>query len=499
MIDQDKRKAIYSLYNDGMGIREISRRLQVSRNTVKTIITLKGTVVDLPRKDKISLDPELLIQLYDQCEGRIQRIHEKLSEEEELGIGYSTLSAMIRELGLGQPQEARCAQVPDEPGVEMQHDSSTYTRRIGDKKVRIIASLLYYRYSKIRYLKFYRSFNRFKMKCFFHEALTFWGYAAKQCIIDNTNLARLRGSGKNAVIVPEMEQFAKGYGFEFVCHEIKHPNRKAGNERSFYTVETNFFPGRSFETMEDLNEQALQWATVRMPNRRMSKTQLLPLQAFAYEQSYLRTVPPYIPSPYRALKRDTGQYGYASVNGNFYWVPGTDRVEVSVLEYSNYLKIYHKRKLLGEYDLPPEGVKNQRFSPKGQSAPQHQPKYRKKPTAEEEKKLRSTAEEVSAYLDFVLKEDGITRHRFIRRLYALRQEITSPLFINTIQRALKYRVTDIETIQRIALLLMNEGNYTVPFVETNQEFRTRESYLEGSTTDEVDLSRYDTLMEDNNG
>ena len=33
------------------------------------------------------------------------------------------------------------------------------------------------------------------MKCFLHEALIRWGYAAGQCIIDNTNLARLRGTG----------------------------------------------------------------------------------------------------------------------------------------------------------------------------------------------------------------------------------------------------------------------------------------------------------------
>ena len=64
---------------------------------------------------------------------------------------------------------------------------------------------------------------------------------------------------------------------------------------------------------------------------------------------------------------------------------------------------------------------------------------------------------------------------------------------------LKYRITDIETIQRIAILLMNEGNYTVPFVETNQEFRKRESYLEGATVNEVDLSRYDKSTEDSNG
>lgn len=70
-------------------------------------------------------------------------------------------------------------------------------------------------------------FNRFAMKCFLHEALMFWGYAARQCIIDYTNLARLRGSGKQAVIVPEMASFAERYGFEFLCHAIRHPNRKA--------------------------------------------------------------------------------------------------------------------------------------------------------------------------------------------------------------------------------------------------------------------------------
>ena len=148
----------------------------------------------------------------------------------------------------------------------MQHDTSPYPLTIGEKQVRVVGSLLYFRYSKVRFLKFYRAFNRFKMKCFLHEALTFWGYTAGICIIDNTNLARLRGSGKNAVITPEMEKFAEEYGFEFVCHEIGHANRKAGNERSFYTVETNFFPGRSFETLEDLNRQAFEWATVRMAN-----------------------------------------------------------------------------------------------------------------------------------------------------------------------------------------------------------------------------------------
>ena len=132
------------------------------------------------------------------------------------------------------------------------------------------------RYSKRRYLKFYRVFNRFAMKCFLHEALMFWRYSAKQCIIDNTNLARLRGSGKRAVMVAEMAAFAQRYGFIFICHEIRHSNRKAGGERSFWAVETSFLKGRTFESLEDLNRQALEWATVRMHHRPLSKTGLIP-------------------------------------------------------------------------------------------------------------------------------------------------------------------------------------------------------------------------------
>jgi hypothetical protein len=133
---------------------------------------------------------------------------------------------MLREQGLGNKASKRCGRQPDQAGAEMQHDTSPYHVRIAESFVRVIGSLLYFRYSKVRYLKFYRFFNRFRMKCFFHEALSHWGYAAEDCIIDNTNLARLRGTGKNAVICPEMEQFARQYGFTFVCHEKGHANRK---------------------------------------------------------------------------------------------------------------------------------------------------------------------------------------------------------------------------------------------------------------------------------
>jgi len=477
-------------------VRKIARSLRVNRGTVSEIIKEKGVMPESRRKDKIELDPELLVKLYKDCDGWVQRIHEILTEEEGIEIGYSTLTLKIRELDLGTSRNQRSDQVPDIPGEEMQQDTSPYRVRLGDRLVLVQASLLYFRYSKVRYLKFYRSFNRFKMKCFFHEALTFWNYAAGICIIDNTNLARLHGTGKNAVIVPEMEQFAKQYGFAFVCHEIRHSNRKAGNERGFFTVVTNFFAGRKFENMEDLNRQAFFWATDRSANRPTGKTRLIPAAAFEYEKPYLNELPVYVEPPYLVHDRRTDQYGYASFDGNFYWIPGTKRYDVKVLQYSDYLKIYHNRKLLGEYEMPPEGVKNETIDPKGQSKPKHQPKYRKKPTAQEEQTLRATSEEVNAYLNFAIKKGGRQKHRFIRELYGLHKKLAPSLFIKTVKRALKYRITDTKTIERIAILLMKEGNYDVPSVEIDQEFRDRESYLDGRFAGDVDLSVYDKMMEE---
>src|SRR5215475_4187386 len=237
----------------------------------------------------------------------------------------------------------------------MQHDTTRYTILLGGVRVMLVASLLYLRYSKRRYLRFYRTFTRFRMKCFLHEALMFWQHAAPVCIIDNTNLARLRGTGKDAVMAPEMEAFAQQYGFRFVCHEKNHADRKAGEERSFWTVETNFFPGRQFQSLEDLNQQALEWATVRLEQRPVGTRRLIPAQAFEHERLHLIQLPAHLPAPYLVHERGTDQYGYTAVHGNYYGVPGTQRADVKLFEYADHLKIYQHGACVAEYRLPPDG------------------------------------------------------------------------------------------------------------------------------------------------
>jgi hypothetical protein len=493
MIDPGVRNAIYQLHLAGTSLRQISRQLKVNRHTVRMVIRNQGAVPQKARKDKIQIDADLLRRLYDQCEGWLQRVYEKLVEEEGIHVSYSTLTRIVRQLDLGNRTPERCQRVPDEPGAEMQHDTTVYQLKLSGQINRLVASMIYLRYSKRRYLRFYRVFDRFAMKCFLHEALLFWSYAAKLCIIDNTSLARLRGSGKQAVIAPEMASFAERYGFIFRCHAINHSNRKAGEERSFWTVETNFFPGRSFDNLEDLNRQAFQWATVRMHHRPASKTGLISAEAFEYERSYLKKLSAHLPAPYCTRQRGTDQYGYMSFEGNFYWIPGSKREDVKVLRYADHLEIYQHRRCVAKYVLPPDGVKNGHFSPEGQPPAPHLPKHRKHGSQLEEKHLRAMGSDVAAYVDYVAKTPGIQRHRFLRELVALSQKMTQAVFVAAVARALRYRIAHLQTLERIAWFCMSQSQVeqSLPYADLDENFRERPAYQEGCLTDEPDLSIYD--------
>jgi len=497
MIDPGKRNAIYQLHLEGMSQREISRLMCVSRKAVKRIIEQRGKFDREDRQDKMHVDRELLERLYRECNGWIERIHEKLKEEENITIGYSTLTRMLREQGIGQAKSTRCDRVPDEPGAEMQHDTTIYQVKLAGVRTRLVASVVYLRYSKRKYLKFYRSFNRFKMKCFLHEALMFWEHSAHICVIDNTNLARLRGAGATAIIVPEMAEFARRHGFKFLCHAINHPNRKAGNERSFRTVETNFLPGRTFESLEDLNSQARRWATERMDQRPQSKTGLIPAKLFEHECLYLNRLSKHLPAPYQSHHRGTDVYGYVTFCANYYWVPGTKRESVKLLEYADRVKIFleHGHECLAEYALPPDGTKNQRFTPPGKTPPPFQPRRFRKETRLEEQRLRAIDASVSEYLDFALRAPGMSqRHRFTRELFALSRKITHPIFVQTIERAQRYRILDLSTIRRIAwFCISQQGPIDLPDADIDDDFQQRPAYQEGCLTEEPDLSIYDEL------
>ena len=491
------RQAVRTLFERGKKKKEIARFLRIDVKTVRSILDREpGTAEN--RSDKILVDYDVLKNLYAECDGYAQRMHEILTEERKIPIGYSTLTRLLREYGIGERHEQRSHRYPDIPGEEMQHDTSMYFVKLGETRRKLICSGLYLRYSKMRYITFYPHFDRFRMKCFIHEALRFLGYTAKICIIDNTNLAVLYGTGERAVFHPEMIAFAENYGFQWKAHRIRHANRKAGKERNFFTLETNFFPGRTFRDLEDLNRKAFQWATERFASRPQAKTRLIPSELFEQEKPYLVKLPAYIEAPYREHKRDIDQYGYVALDGNFYWVPEKVHGKLTVIEYDTSISIYHTQRKLQDYPLPPDGVKNQPFAPPGVTPPHHAPRNRKHGCKEEEKQLRQLGPVSGAYVDYIQSTACKIRYKpkFIRELHGLMKKISKLLFLKTAERALHYHIDSIASVERIAEQLVRNEVRQLPEVPLPDRYESRNSYQEGRFSAEADPKRYNELMEE---
>ena len=321
---------MWELFRKGHHKKQIAALLDLDPKTVRRILRTSPSesVHPIRRSDLTAVDSALLEKVYRDCHGFAQRAWEVLTESHGYNGSYSSVKRRIHELGLRdkgkKDQRATEGELLVHPGEEMQHDTSPYVLDLGGKKRFLQCSELYYRYSKIRYVVFYPSFDRFAMKAFFHEALTFYGYSAHRCVIDNTHLAVLRGTGENAVFIPEMIAFAKSLGFIWLAHRLKHSDRKAGIERGFRTINQNFLPGRSFKSLEDLNRQVYDWATDRFAKRPSAKTGLIPIELFEQEKPFLQKLLEGLPPPYREHSRSTDEYGYFPFRANFYWIPGSN-------------------------------------------------------------------------------------------------------------------------------------------------------------------------------
>jgi hypothetical protein len=61
---------------------------------------------------------------------------------------------------------------------------------------------------------------------------------------------------------------------------------------------------------------------------------------------------------------------------------------------------------------------------------------------------------------------------------------------------LKYRIADMDTVERIALLYLSTARVDIPSVDIDEAFQDRSSYQEGRLCEPVDLSLYDRLLDD---
>jgi len=448
MLDQTTRAAILRLRLEGHGTRSIARVVGASRNAVREV--LRGGTAEVPHLER----PELgdahraeIATLYRDCKGNLVRVHEKLKDGGAT-LSYQALTAFCRRHGIGHEPARPAGQYHFGPGEEMQHDTSPHDAKVAGKLRRVQTASLVLCYSRMIFIQCYPSFTRFACKLFLADALSYVGGAARRCMIDNTHVVVLHGTGKEMVPVPEMAAFAERYGFAFAAHEKGHANRSARVERPFAFIENNFLAGREARDLDDLNAQALVWCDkVNAAHRKHLHASAREL--FALEQPHLLPLPIWVPDVYLLHHRMVDVEGYVSVNGFRYSAPWQlIGRQVEVRETKAEVQIFDGPQLVGAHK------KAQDLGQGRATLPEHRPpRGQGGPAAPvvEERQLLEAAPEIAGYVAALKRRASGRGTVALRRLQRLLHEYPRRPVIEAVRAAETYGLFDLDRLERMVL------------------------------------------------
>jgi len=448
MIADEFRQSILTLHRQGRALRDISRILKVSRNTVRRVLRHREprSRQDHPRHQAMV---EQLAEIYRRCRGNGVRIQEILKDEHDIEVPYSTLTRLIREQALRTPKK-RSGLYTFGPGEEMQHDTSPHRLRLGEKTLTAQCASLVLAYSRRLFIQYYPAFTRFEAKTFLTEAFRFMQGTCPRCTIDNTSVIVAGGSGPDALIAPEMVSFGELFDVRFIPHRIGDADRKGRVERPFAYAEGNFLAGRTFRDWADLNAQARTWCDTLANAKPKRVLGMSANAAFVMEKPYLRALPPHIPTVTQIHYRVVDTQGYVHLDTNRYSVP--ERFlgkKVAVHKQPERVVIFADQKLVATH---PRLIGQRRTDHliKG-----HHPALRRGRTpsgpSPQEQALTGRHPLLDQYVAALKKRApgrGVTK---LQRLLQLKQSYPAEPFLAALRQALDYGLFDLSRLERLIL------------------------------------------------
>jgi hypothetical protein len=460
MLDQSTRAAILRLRDQGHGARAIARWLSISRGSVKRVLA-HGTD-EVPRLERAELaEPyrDRILELYASCKGNLVRVHEELCAE-GAELSYPALTAFCRRHEIGYEPELPSGQYSFEPGKEMQHDTSPHSAEIAGKRTPVQTASLVLCHSRMIFAQMYPRFTRFECKLFLTDAFRYFRGCCKECMIDNTHVVVLSGTGKNMVPVPEMAAFAERFGFEFRAHEVGDANRSARVERPFDYIENNFFPGRTFTDWEDLNAQARSWCD-RVNAKYRRHLHASPRELFAAESVHLVPLPGYVPDVYALHERIVDTEGYIRLHRTRYSAPWKlmgRRLEVR--ELRDTIELYDGPRRVGLHRRRSDGP-DARVTDPAHRPPRNEGACARQRLVREEQRLLEKMPRAAEYIALLRqRRRGSTRD--LRWLWRMVSEYPPVAVSAAVDEALQYGMAELDRLERMILRRIARNFFVLP-------------------------------------
>lgn len=327
---EELRHEIVQRRQSGMSLRAIAEELGISRGAVARALARVQAQRDgraapspRPRPRKSIIDPfePILKELL----AKYPNLTTERALQELQARGFTGKYTVVRQrMALLRPRVRR-APVPrfeTGPGAQAQMDYGVYDldfTREGRRRVYLFSYLL--SYSRRQYLHFVEAMDlpttlREHVHAFHHL-----GGVARVCLYDNFKAVVLRHDADGAFYNPKFLAFATHYGFRPHACRVRRPQTKGKVERQFHFVETSLFNGRTFETLEHLNEVTAQWLQSVADVRTLRDFKESPLQRHAVEQPHLLALPTCDFDTAQVVYRHVNVEGYVAHRLNLYSVP----------------------------------------------------------------------------------------------------------------------------------------------------------------------------------
>ena len=457
MLDEKTRTSILGLHQAGHGKRAIARVLRLSRNAVKQVIA-SGTseVPALDRSEVGTPHHDQIVQLVHDCKGRLVRVHEELVAQ-GASISYPALTAYCRRHGIGHEPKKPAGRYDHQPGQEMQHDTSPHFAHIGGRERSVQIAGLALAYSRLSFIQLYPRFTRFECKVFLDDALDYVDGVCPICMIDNTSVIVLRGTGKNMVPVPEMASFAEARGFEFHAHEKGDANRSAVVEGLFDYVQNNFLVGRKFQDFDHANREALAWCD-KINAAFSRKLHSSRRDLFASESHRLRPLPAWRSPVYRLHTRIVDLESYVNVHTFRFEVPPRYiGRQLEVRETKTEIQIFDGPRVVVTHPRRLDGPKRVRLP---ESERLERVRRRDEQLVAEERQLHAELPEHAAWISELRRRAprgrGVARLRDLRRLL---RDYPEEALRNALRDAALYGLYDLERIETMVLREIRRDYY----------------------------------------
>ncbi len=251
-----------------------------------------------------------------------------------------------------QPQPEAYLRLKTLPGEQGQCDWGHFgTIQIGKAKRPLMAFVMVLSWSRQIFLRFYLNQQMANFLRGHVDAFEYWQGLPKVILYDNLKSAVLERRGEAIRFNPTVLELSAHYHFEPRPVAVARGNEKGRVERAIRYIRDNFFAGRAWKDLDDLNEQAEAWCTGRSADRRCPEDQSLTVrEAFAEKKSQLLSLPD---NPFPTEERvivSAGKTPYIRFDLNDYSIPYPYvRQELTVATTLRKVKVINGSEVIAEH------------------------------------------------------------------------------------------------------------------------------------------------------